>query len=45
MTDLRALLASSGGVLKAKVDGATVALRYGEHFFLGSAEAAKAGAV
>ena len=43
LTALRASLASNGGKLEFKVDGTQVALKYGEHFFLGSAEAAKAG--
>lgn len=42
---LRAQMESTGGVLKFHLDATTVELRYGEHFFLGSAEAAKAKAL
>ena len=45
LAGLRARLAKEGGVLKFALDKVQLALKHGEHFFLGSAEAAKAGVV
>ena len=45
MSALRAQLAGSGGVLSFTLDGTAITLKQGTHFFLGSAEAAKAGAL
>jgi len=42
---LRAQMGAEGGTLKVTLDRTPVALTYGTHFFLGSAEAAKAGVV
>ena len=44
-TALKAEAASEGGAIKLQLDGKAVALKLGEHFYLGSAEAAKAGAL
>jgi hypothetical protein len=40
---LKAQLGGSGNVLRFNLDGKDVSLKRGEHFFLGSVEAAKAG--
>ena len=45
LSSLKAELAASGGTLRFKLDGKDVTLRQGEHFFLNSVEAAKAGAL
>jgi len=42
---LRSQMGANGGTLKVTLDRTPVALTYGTHFFLGSAEAAKAGVV
>ena len=42
---LKASLAASGGKLSIQMDGHKVALKQGEHFFLSSSEAHKAGAL
>jgi len=43
VSSLRAQLSANAGVLQFTLDGVVVKLVHGEHFFLGSAEAAKAG--
>ena len=42
---LRTSLAESGGTLKFALNQTSVTLKYGTHFFLGSAEAVKGGAL
>ena len=45
MSALKAQLATSGGKLELKLDGQSVALTLGQHFFLSGADAASAGAL